>query len=264
MRYNGFDVEGDGGAGGLGGEGGGVGFFNWLFQLRGHCSSRRTDSSFLYTVSLLVTGTVAGPAQGQGHGGFCNTVFNTYACRHTGWPNVWGTLSSLGVSNNSMVFCNLPPPEVLHSRKIVAFNLGPLSGNAHYHLDDGSESPKPPDLEAARIPMVTDPTDLERRKVGASGQRFRLPRIIQLTRLLLRRRHSDHVAGGLSQGFQAIDGHRRDDATDPSGRGLHWQRLAQEVPGRLHRMHGQGWNYRRTFLYSLDPNGTIDQIKQEH
>lgn len=59
--------------------------------------------NLLYVAPLVATGSLAGPLNQQlrarDGGGFCNTVFNTDACRHAGWSQVWDTLSSHGVSN---------------------------------------------------------------------------------------------------------------------------------------------------------------------
>ncbi|KAI4281684.1 MAG: hypothetical protein L6R38_003502 [Xanthoria sp. 2 TBL-2021] len=102
--------------------------------------------SFLpYTISLLAADTAAGPIKqikSRENGVFCNTVFNTDACRNPGWANTWDTLSSHGVSN------------------FIAFTLGSLSEEDTDNIDNnGTRCPEPPNLEAARIPMVTDPTE---------------------------------------------------------------------------------------------------------
>ncbi|KAL9604271.1 MAG: hypothetical protein Q9219_000669 [cf. Caloplaca sp. 3 TL-2023] len=106
-------------------------------------------SSLLALIPLLAAGGIAGPLrqlQARAGGGFCNTVFNTDACRHDGWSKVWDTLSSHGVSG------------------FVSFTLKPISTNAHYNLDDGKACPEPNGLEAARLPVVMDPTDVEAAK----------------------------------------------------------------------------------------------------
>ncbi|KAI4142255.1 MAG: hypothetical protein L6R39_005015 [Caloplaca ligustica] len=55
---------------------------------------------------------------------------------------------------------------------VIAFTLEPLSTNAHYNLDDGSACPEPAGLEAARIPMVTDSTELDAAKQKLRGNAF--------------------------------------------------------------------------------------------
>lgn len=45
--------------------------------------------------------------------------------------------------------------------KPVSFSLKPLSQNTHYNIDDNTVCPEPDDLEAHRIPVVVDPTDLD-------------------------------------------------------------------------------------------------------
>ncbi|KAL8839385.1 MAG: hypothetical protein Q9170_001779 [Blastenia crenularia] len=85
-------------------------------------------SSLLSLVPLLATGSVAGPVkqlQPRGSGGFCNTVFNTDA---------------------------------------FSFTLGPLRNNINYNLGSGSPCPEGDDLEAARIPIVMDPANLDAAK----------------------------------------------------------------------------------------------------
>ncbi|KAL8994407.1 MAG: hypothetical protein Q9169_005615 [Polycauliona sp. 2 TL-2023] len=66
--------------------------------------------------------------------------------------NTWDTLSSHGVS------------------QFFAFTLGPMGTHPNYNLEDGTSCPEPPNLEAARIPMIPDFRDhLEaRKKVEAS------------------------------------------------------------------------------------------------
>lgn len=124
-------------------------------------------SPLLYAVSLFTVGNIAGPLkqlQSRGGSGFCNTVFNTDACRHAGWSDVWSTLSSHGVSGFSKCFRELYPTCTFSLTKPVSFSLQAIKNNDHYNLEDHSPCPEPAGLEAARIPVVMDPTDLEAAK----------------------------------------------------------------------------------------------------
>ena len=74
--------------------------------------------------------------------GFLNVVFNTDAPKNSGWPNkVWDSLSSNGVSN------------------WIGFSLKPLSQNPHYNTAAGA-APSYGPLDAAQIPICMDPTDV--------------------------------------------------------------------------------------------------------
>ncbi|KAL8850210.1 MAG: hypothetical protein Q9221_004809 [Calogaya cf. arnoldii] len=205
-------------------------------------------SSLLSVFALLAAGTAAGPIEqikSRDNGGFCNTVFNTDACQYPGWMNTWDTLSSHGVAN------------------FFAFTLGPLSEKGTYNITKDTPCPEPPNLEAARIPMITDPT--ERFDAFKKIESFELPFLelynepdfsfLDVTPVTSPADSAEHLKPLID-----MNSYTTLISPAPAFTGDSWlQDFAEHCTGCMDKI-----GIVAAHVYSVDSTGAIDQIKMLH
>ncbi|KAL8671149.1 MAG: hypothetical protein Q9168_004348 [Polycauliona sp. 1 TL-2023] len=150
-----------------------------------------------------------------------------------------------------------------HASKSFAFTLGPLCETSTYNLTEEITCPEPPNLEAARIPMVTDPT--ERDDAHLKFQASELAFLELYNEPDFRFLDFTPLTSAKDAAFQLKPLIEMDSSTTlispvPAWTGQHWlEEFSGNCTGCMDKI-----GIVAAHIYSVESQGAVDQIKMLH